>query len=138
MTSALAAIDSEVFTALFSGPGVGARKASEQLTCRLAASHIQHQAGARRQHSVRLGRMNKQHKPPLIFSLSSFRGFNTGVGGHYRSVLEFSKILSVDFDVSIITFGDIPSPVYSELGNYTHVEASTARTQGRSANYARS
>lgn len=70
--------------------------------------------------------MNKQHKPPLIFSLSSFRGFNTGVGGHYRSVLEFSKILSVDFDVSIITFGDIPSPVYSELENYTHVEASTA------------
>lgn|GEM_PF-3538906 len=70
--------------------------------------------------------MNKNTKPPLIFSLSSFTGFNTGVGGHYRSVLEFSKILSSDFNVSIITFGDIPSPVYSGLRNYTHVEASSS------------
>lgn len=70
--------------------------------------------------------MSKLDKPPLIFSLSSFSGFNTGIGGHYRSVLEFSKLLSHEFDVSIITFGNISSPVYWGLKNYTHVEASSS------------
>jgi len=64
-------------------------------------------------------------RPLIVFFLSSFRGFNTGVGGHYRSIFEVSRMLSTEFDVRVVTFGDIPSPVYSERSDYTHVEASS-------------
>jgi hypothetical protein len=59
----------------------------------------------------------------LIFLISSFRGFNTGIGGHYRSVREIAKLLGETNRIKIITYGNVPSPVFSGDINYRHVEA---------------
>jgi len=64
--------------------------------------------------------MTSPGKATLIFFLSSFKGFNTGIGGHYRSVNELSRALSADFNVHVITFGDIPSPVFLDTEGYVH------------------
>lgn len=59
----------------------------------------------------------------IVFLISSFRGVNTGVGGHYRSVKEISALLSDIAEVQVVTFGDVPSPVFEGHQAYTHIQA---------------
>jgi hypothetical protein len=64
---------------------------------------------------------NRQNATSVVFLLSSFNGRNTGVGGHYRSVLSISQELSKKYSVKILTFGDLKSPILKGFDNYFHV-----------------
>lgn len=59
----------------------------------------------------------------VAFFISSYSDLNTGVGGHYRSVKEIANLLSADYDVRVFTFGNVPSPILSQLDCYEHIDA---------------
>lgn len=62
-------------------------------------------------------------RPCLIFVISSFKGVNTGIGGHYRSVREIAALLQDIAEVKVVTFGDVPSSVFDGHPSYSHVHA---------------
>ncbi|MFW5824162.1 MAG: hypothetical protein ACOCVV_04275 [Marinobacter sp.] len=62
----------------------------------------------------------------LVFCISSYKGVNTGVGGHYRSVREIADMLQPEFDVRVLTFGNLPSPVLADKPYYRHVPAGSS------------
>jgi len=57
----------------------------------------------------------------VIFLVSSLKGVNTGIGGHYRSIKEISDLLSSELDVDVLTWGDVPSPVFDGDPRYRHI-----------------
>lgn len=59
----------------------------------------------------------------VAFFISSYSDLNTGVGGHYRSVKEIANLLSKDYTVKVFTFGNVPSPILSQLDCYEHIDA---------------
>lgn len=60
----------------------------------------------------------------VVFLISSLRGVNTGIGGHYRSVKEIAALLRTSMDVRVVTWGDVPSPVLADEDGYVHVHTS--------------
>lgn len=66
-------------------------------------------------------------KERVVFLLHSVSSSNTGVGGHYRSVREFSRLLGDQYETCIITVGDLKSPVYTKEDTYYHVACNDER-----------
>src|SRR5690554_5236075 len=63
------------------------------------------------------------NKINVIFLISSFKNANTGIGGHYRSTSQFASALQSQYDVTVFTVGDLPSPVLQSTPQYRHIKS---------------
>lgn len=64
------------------------------------------------------GTMETMPSYRILFLISSFRGINTGSGGHYRSLRSLVEQLTMswpDAKIRVLVYGDLPTDIYDNL-----------------------
>lgn len=60
----------------------------------------------------------------IVYLISSYKGINTGRGGHYYSLLQMAEEISKKTDILIISIGNIKPALYSNIKYAHHIDTS--------------